>query len=686
MRLARHPATRMVALAVCLVFSLPARGQDQVAPDTVFLYVPTIDTSRVYSLGEIMVDATQGTRTSSSLVQRVTLAQIEQTDAFAAADAFRLIPAAHIPTNSRGETLIYLRNAGERQVSLYFDGALLNVPWDNRFDVSLLPISIVNNFTVAKGVPSLLYGANTIGGVVNLVSRSLDRPGAVTEITSQMGFPERGRLYATHLQRKGSWSTIASAGIAGVRGLALPSGAELPFNQTGDRLRTNTGSLFGHGFARAERTFADGSRVGASVLHLSGEKEIAPEGHKDPSVSTVRFWRYPSWHDTIVLVNGRTRLGPSRVTSLQASIWTAWFGQTIAQYASSAYSDITNRQNDDDWTLGSRLVVDHVVGRGDLRVAVNALSARHDQRDVDLTTTQDVLRRFRQHTLSTGAEYEVDLGRLSALWGLNLDAVLAPETGDQLGRDPDLAMGWSGAATWRIVESIHLQALAGSRTRFPTMRELFDTGLGRFVLNLDLKPERSLVGELGIEASGETFGIEATAFATRTSHTIDQQVVVVDGKRRRIRVNLEGSRLYGFETLAAYKPGSRFSVDGHLTWTYGRAADEESGRYDRKLAEKPSVLGRVAVQHQIFRATGIMVETQLFGRAYSLNEDNVMEPLGAAALVNLRLRHLFRLPRSAASYAETFVRADNLTDAVYLPQIGLPAPGRTVQAGVKLAI
>jgi iron complex outermembrane recepter protein len=681
----------LVQLVACMSLGLiaarPLPGQDGRPADTLFIYIPTVDTSRVYNLGEVLVHAGGSTTASASLIQRVSLAQIERRDAFAASDVFRLIPAAHVQTNSRGETLLYMRNAGERQVAVYFDGALLNVPWDNRVDVGLLPVSIVNGLTIAKGVPSLLYGANTIGGVVNLTSRRLEASGRFTEITSQLGTPARGRIHATHLQRRGRWSAVASVGYGASEGAPLPSGAKLPFGQEDDRLRTNSAFGLANGFGRVEVRLSDRARIGASVLHFQGNKEVPPEGHLDPAVSSVRYWKYPAWHHTLFLINGRTTLDRGGSTVLQGALWTALFGQTIDQYGSSAFRNVIYTQSDTDRTAGMRLILSRMAGRGQVRAAVNALTSIHDQGDHSLTSGMSLDRTFRQHVLSTGAEYEVDAtADLAVVLGLNIDAIAAPETGDQPGRDTQAAPGWSVGATWDMPGRWRLKSLAGSRTRFPTMRELFDTALGRFVLNPDLEPERSLIGELGIDFMSEQLSGEIMAFGSSTSGSIDQTVVEVDGIRRRQRVNLQGSRLIGVEVVGRARPLSQLGVDAHATWTYGRGFDDETGRYERQLAEKPVLLGHLTTAWSPRPGLSLVLEADLFGHAHSLNENNQMEQLRGAVMLHPRVSRLVRMPTERILYAEVFARADNVTDALFVQQLGLPAPGRAFQAGIKMSI
>jgi len=141
-----------------------------------------------YNLNEVVVtgQARQATQAATT-VQRIEPQAIEQQDAADVSELAELAPATHVQTNSRGQTILYFRNAGDRQVGQFFDGALLNVPWDNRVDISQIPASVVGEMTVTKGVPSVQYGANVLGGAVNFESRTLDRPGRKTEFKGQLG-------------------------------------------------------------------------------------------------------------------------------------------------------------------------------------------------------------------------------------------------------------------------------------------------------------------------------------------------------------------------------------------------------------------------------------------------------------------------------------------------------------------
>src|SRR5690606_39198672 len=227
-------------------------------------------------------------------VQRVAPAEVERADASAAAELGRLVPAAHVQTNSRGETLLYLRNAGERQTAVFLDGAPLNVPWDYRVDLGLVPAGVVGAMTVAKGPSAIEYGANVLGGVVNLTSGGA--AARRTEAEGHYGTAENLGGALLHGGTAGRFHYVAQAGYVRHDGFLVSGAAALPFSQpAGTGLRLNTDARIANVYARGVYAFDGGPRVGLTLLHVDAEKGVAPEAHLDPAVSPPRYWRYPEW-------------------------------------------------------------------------------------------------------------------------------------------------------------------------------------------------------------------------------------------------------------------------------------------------------------------------------------------------------------------------------------------------------
>ena len=678
--------TRTLALAAALVLStLAGRAAAQEAG------VPR-DSLRSYDLAEIVVQTgAEPERAPPTTTQRLPLAAVARQDAAGVSEVMRLVPAAYVQTNSRGESLVYLRGAGERQVALFYDGALLNVPWDNRLDLSLVPAALVGGVTVVKGVPSVLYGTNVLGGAVNLTSRTLAAPGRFTEVSVRGGAPRSVQAGATHLHSTGRFSYAAAAGYVDRSGDALPADADLAFSQDGGALRTNTDRRLLNLYAAARYRFGADARAGLSLLHIDGAKGVAPESHLDPATSNVRYWRYPDWRATMLVASGTAAPAPG--TRLQGAAWAGRFAQTIAQYGSDEYATMRGREEGEDRVLGTRLTLAQSAGPGELRLALNALTAAHDQRE--MTYDEHGARipyaaspageyptyTFRQHTLSAGAEYaSSSASRLSLLAGASVDAMLMPETGDKPARDPFVDYGVTTGATYTLSPTVSLRAAAGRKVRFPTMRELFGEALNRFAVNPGLRPESSFLAETAARLSLPDATGEVVVFLNRTFDTIDQQTLP---DRRRQRINLDGSRVFGVEAGGTVRPAPRLSLEGHLTWMHVRAFDDDDAR---PLTEKPSWLGTLTAVYNTRRGLSLLLQPVYTGPAFSMAEDGTFARLHPSLVVNARLA--YRLFRSAAPsfFSEWFVRVDNAFDAATLPQLGLPGPGREFHAGLSVAL
>lgn len=648
------------------------------------------DTLRVHELSEVIVRGVHATPAPLAYTSVVVEPRsIRQLDAISVAEITRVVPATHIQTNSRGETLVYLRNAGERQVAAFLDGALLNVPWDNRVDLSLVPAPMIAGVEVVQGVPPVEYGANVLGGALNLTSPTWTDLARSGELSAQLG--TGGQIQGSLAYRGSSGSLLyAFAGSHASRdGLPLPGGANLPYNQPDPSLRTNTDSRISSGSVRLAYLFSGGTEVGLSFLHVDAEKGVAPEGHKDPSISRVRFWRYPDWRSTMGVLSGRGMLGPA--TLWKGAAWVNRFEQNIDSYTSVTYDSLESREEDDDFTLGGRLVAQRDLGSSALKLALNALASTHRQRDLDLQPDGTPVpgREFprltyRQVVLSGGFEYEIDpVENLDLTIGGSVDAMVAPKTGDKPAIDPFVDYSATVGIGYRISQGWHLRGAAGRKTRFPTMRELFGEALNRFLINPDLKPESSVLVELGVGLKRGSWRIEAVPFGSFTSNTIDQRSVLVPGETRprRQRVNLKGSRVLGVQLSAEALITRDISASGHLTLSQVRRLQDQPTDPVR-LSEKPEALGRLWLSYLPATGPSLELESVYTGRAYSLDDNNEFVPLPRSLVFNARAGYRFSLPGERT--LELFARVDNITDELVVPQLGLPGPGRSVQGGAKV--
>ena len=642
-----------------------------------------------YTLNEIVVQGQGGAPAQSvSTVQRLDPAAIQRQDAADVSELAALLPATHVQTNSRGQTILYFRNAGDRQVGQFFDGALLNIPWDNRVNISLIPASVVEEVTVTKGVPSVRYGANVLGGAINFQSRTLDAPGQKTELAGALGTYGQRRASVTRLQRTANWDVTTAVQYSGHGDQPLPGGANLKNNQPLSDRRINTDREMLSGFGRVSYRFDNGGEFGVSVLHVNAEQGVAPEGNVTDDQS--RYWRYPLWQKSTLIASGQTPLGPN--TSLRGAAWGSRFARDIADYKSVEYTSLNSTQEGRDWTAGARLIATHTLPLGDVSLALNGLTSQHEKtllpRDgADSTSV------YQQHIFSAGLEYEAQLHpRLEVSVGGNLDGTATPKTGPFPPRDPFYAWGLTSGLRVDLGNGWGLRGAAGRKSRFPTMRELFGAALDKFVPNPGLTPVSAWIAEAGLEHQSESWSVGMTGFYNRvydtigkltfTQEIIDNRDLPQDYLKKEQRINLQGARIYGLETTARWRATEALLLDGTVSWSRPRGFTEDG---TQKLDEKPAWLGTGTAVYETDVGVSIMAQGRYIGGVFARNENNRFVQLPSSLVMDARVSYDLT-PVMGGTTSFLYVRANNLTDDARFVGLGLPGPGRSFRVGLEVTL
>ncbi|NJD10410.1 MAG: hypothetical protein FIB01_08245, partial [Gemmatimonadetes bacterium] len=153
----------------------------------------------VFRAGEIVVQAARPVATTggASAIQ-VRIDSLGLPPAPTLEQVLRALPMVHIRTNSRGEAEIAVRGSESRQVALFADGAPLSLGWDGRTDVSVIPATAPRQVTLVRGLSSLLYGPNVLGGIIEV---GVGHGGAVTRRSAEL---------TSGVDHLGGWSSAAT--------------------------------------------------------------------------------------------------------------------------------------------------------------------------------------------------------------------------------------------------------------------------------------------------------------------------------------------------------------------------------------------------------------------------------------------------------------------------------------------
>ncbi|MFA7626783.1 MAG: TonB-dependent receptor [Candidatus Kapaibacterium sp.] len=641
------------------------------------------DSIKVYTLGDISVTgAFSKGKIAQTNINTVSQMTLQKSDVRSASELQLYIPSGKIRTNSRGESMLFLRGAGERQLGLFFDGVPLNVAWDNRFDLSMLPVDIIGKIDVNKNANSVMFGANVLGGAVNISTfeRASDGFGG----TARFQTGEAGLIQASAGQegRIGGFNYIASASYIKQDGYTISgSKPDSLLNQDlSSDLRDNSDREFLSFYGRTEYEFSENSKIGISLLHINGNKGVGAETHLPES--DARLWRFPDWNRTIISSNGEFNLLADKSLSLRSTVWFDIFNQRTDSYSDISFSEITGTQKDIDQTGGARLALNWSLSNyHSFTYALNWYNTHHSEKVDDSPESL-----FAQNVISNGISYNYTGDLLNIRAGIVYDNILLGDAGNFI-EAVGSTMGDYGAFAgikYLLDEKTVLFANLSRRTRFPTMREAYSGALNRFKVNPDLKPETGILTELGLSREYDNFRIELAAFANFYDDLIEQVTLPRDddGFVRRMRINMSKASIFGADFASRWRLFDRLYME--LNFTYMTTEAEQDGNKVDYIDNRPEFLLGWAVNYSFNFGLNLLAELEGTGKQFERSPDDQTKfvEIGATTVLNFRVG--YQLPYLFKTTGEVFVRANNILDTYRLSQLGLPEPGRMITAGINL--
>ncbi len=156
-----------LALGLCVPLVCLSAGWTQPAPPE----SPTFELPEVEVAGK-RPQLPSTTPASVSVISADEIAAMGA--ALTVADVLRVLPEVRIKDSGGPGSLttVSIRGSASGQVQILLDGIPLNRPDQPSVDLSTLPIQNVDHIEVLRGPFSAIYGTSTLGGVINIVTRS----------------------------------------------------------------------------------------------------------------------------------------------------------------------------------------------------------------------------------------------------------------------------------------------------------------------------------------------------------------------------------------------------------------------------------------------------------------------------------------------------------------------------------
>jgi len=435
------------------------------------------DTSRV---SPVVVTATRTAQTadeSLSSISVVTREDIERAQATSLPELLGRVQGVDFTQNGgRGKaSSLFIRGTNSDQVIVLIDGVRVGSATLGTTAFESLPIDNIERIEVVRGPRSSLYGADAIGGVIQIFTRQSDGPRA----SVGFGSNEYGRVsagYGSQGDRSGFSIDVSAEDTEGfdARENDCLFCADEPDD---DGFESANVSLRGRHELTADVELSGSLLIADTENEFDGSFQNSTEQQQTVAAGTVDWTITSTW---------QSRLSVGRSTDESEN----FLDGNDASFFDTERTDI-RWQND--------------VTMGDAQVLTLGVDVLNDE--IDSSNDFDVEERettgvFVQHQW-TGPDWNTQASVRRESFDDGFDN---PDTGDEF---DDQTTG-SIAAGYRIREDLRVFGSLGTAFRAPTFNELFFPGFG----NPDLDPEESKTYELGLRGSAGVVNWEVTAYRT----------------------------------------------------------------------------------------------------------------------------------------------------------------------------
>lgn len=549
------------------------------------------DQNDASSLSPVIVTATRTAITADaalSSVSVITRADIERLQPLSVPDLLAGLPGVSF-ANTGGygqQTSLFMRGSNSTHTLLLVDGVRVGSVSAGLAAFEQIPVEQIERIEIVRGPRSSLYGADAIGGVIQIFTRRGSHDGGLApsfSVTTGSNNLLRGQLGLSGGDRH-AWYNL-SVGAQYTRGInACRVGAGVVFagcfTDEPDRDAYRNKNLS----ANAGYRWDNGAELSGSWLRSLGEI------HFDGS--------YQNRSRTLQQVAGSAL----SFNPLQAWKTTLSVGQNLDRYDNYENENfvgyIYSRRNQASW-------------QNDLSVADNQLlTLGLDWQGEHIDSDTGYLASRRNDTGSY-AQYQGTFGRHEVQLSARRDH------NSQYGNHN------TGAAAWgyHFDGGLKLSVSYGSAFHAPTFNDLYyPYGSG----NPDLKPEKSRSVELGLSQQLTAWSWAVNAYQTR----IDQ-LIALDSNY--FPMNISKARIRGVEgqlgtTIADWQ------VQGYLTWL--QPQNRDGGPNDGNvLPRRPEHTARVDLDRR-FGEFGVGATVNAAGRGY--DDAANLHPLAGYSTTDLR--------------------------------------------------
>ncbi len=582
-------------------------------------------------------------------VEVITQEQIEKMGAQSLKDIIEQTPGLTMEygsfpsSSSKSKSSVTMRGMGVNGTLFLLDGRRLSGEVANPYDLERIPASIVQRIEIVKGPMSSLYGADAVGGVINIITK---RPTDEMKIDvgARYGSNKDGEAQSTSLSlsiqgKNNGFGYSAYAGLTttdpytqaeiadvyvkdpGAGGVNVkPSAHSMPPISTkiqdyydSDTTYREDSSIYTLG-TRLSYDFSSDFVAGIDVNYFKEERDGAYIGYAHPASVGLPVYNAPvNSHDE----NNRLDL------SIDASYSATDDLRLKARIYNSSYKkrNSTTAIEWEDFGYSSEAESENAAMNADVDLTVYEASATYLASEAHLLTGglehRNEKRKssvFNNNVSTTEKKVSYSSAYLQDEWEVTqkFNTILGARYENISNAENRPTFRAGGIYAFNKMAKVRANFAQGFRT--PNMREMYinmntSSGLqqGADVMGYDLKPESTNAFELGIGGRNSKVSYDVVVFYNQIKNKIEQ---VLNGTTTTFE-NISNANTKGMELSVGYQLlenlGSRFF------WTELRTEDEDT-KYD--LEFNPDRTLMLSFDYQATKTLNFGVSGKYIGQQY----------------------------------------------------------------------
>jgi iron complex outermembrane receptor protein len=627
-----------------------------IALSTSLILAQQKDSVMHYNMGEIEIKATMGNKLNTIEVDQK---EIQNWNAFSAFDAVQFSSGFYTSVSGKNEAQLSIRGFDQRQISVMIDGAPVYIPYDGSFDLNAIQLAGFNKISISKNTPSILYGPNSMGGSINLVSENSVKP-LSARLTYQNGSSQNLSLGLNGRFSNFYWN--AAFGLSESYGFKLPNNFFLTENEDGDK-RENSSYKAKSGLIKIGTRLFENLNLAFAFNYIDNQRDVPVNVY----TKRPRYWRYSEWNKALANIMFNSAISSS--VTLKGNIFYEKFDNVLNSYDDNTYTSQTRtyafQSTYDDRSYGfnlSSFISTDILPLTKI-IFLYKRDEHKEQGNIGLP-----FKSYEAEILTAGIEEEFYLlNDFKTVIGISydrMDPVFAE--GAPLRSSSSFFNGNIGL-NYNLTDNINLYANASRKSRFPTLKEFYSELLGSYEANPDLTSEQSYNYELGAATEVSEINISAALFYNNVNDLI--QIVTLGDNVRQYQ-NINKADLMGFEFDIRYN----FSfLNSTLNYTFLSAQNAED---ESELPNRPAHVINFLLGKAYNSGFKWNTEASFISKLYSYDSDSGdLKRQRDYLLVNAKIAY------SLFTNYSVYFRINNITDKLYETEYGFPQPGREYFVG-----